>query len=58
MEEKNAIAILVQVAEMAQKNGLFDLKGASIAYEATQVLTKEKEVIAPKKTVRTVNKPK
>lgn len=58
MEEKNAIAILVQVAEMAQKNGLFDLKGATAVYQAIEVLTKEKEVIEPKKRVRNTNKPK
>lgn len=28
MQKENAIQILVQVAEMAQKNGLFDLKAA------------------------------
>jgi hypothetical protein len=37
MQKENAIQILAQVAEMAQKAGLFDLKGAVTVAKAVEI---------------------
>ena len=43
METKKAIEILVQVAHLAQKGGLLQLKDAVIVSQAIEVLTPKKE---------------
>lgn len=43
MEYKDAIEILVQVANLAQKGGLLQLQEAVIVSQAIEVLTKEED---------------
>lgn len=43
METKQAIEILIQVANSAQKAGIFSLKDAAIVAQAVEVLTLKEE---------------
>jgi hypothetical protein len=43
MEHKDAIEILVQVANLAQKGGLLQLQEAVIVSQAIELLTKKEE---------------
>lgn len=45
MEQSQAIEILLQVAQMAQKGGLLSLQDATIVAKAVEVLTPKKEEI-------------
>jgi len=43
MEEKNAIAVLIQVANLAQLKGILSLQDAEIVLAAVRVLTPKEE---------------
>jgi len=43
MEQAQAIEVLVQVAQMAQKGGLLSLKDATVVAQAVEVLTPKQE---------------
>ena len=43
MEQSQAIEILLQVAQLAQKGGLLSLQDATIVAKAVEVLTPKKE---------------
>ena len=45
MEQSQAIEILLQVAQMAQKGGLLSLQDATIVAKAVEILTPKKEEI-------------
>lgn len=44
MENQQAIEILVQVANLAQKGGLLGLKDAAVVLQAIELLTPKEEV--------------
>lgn len=44
METKQAIEILVAVAQLAQKGGLLQLQDAAVVLQAIEVLTPKEEI--------------
>lgn len=44
MEQNQALAVLVQVAQLAQSKGILSLEDAVIVAQAVKVFTKEEEV--------------
>jgi len=51
MEEKNAIEVLLQVANLAQSKGILSLQDAEIVLSAVRVLTPKNEENAETETV-------
>ena len=47
MEQSQAIEILLQVAQMAQKGGLLSLQDAVVVAKAVDVLSPKKEEVEP-----------